>query len=144
MTGVAKKKKTNRDWYSDPFYTNTKGYRMRLCIHVFGSGDCEGTHCSIFLYLMQGRFDDTVGWPLQIKLQITLLNQLSDEHHLSHTVHFVKSKHDKSITHRVYDGDTAECGLGAHKFISHDNLIKITPACQFLKDDCIFVRVNKP
>ena len=144
MTGVEKKLKTKRDWYSDPFYTNNKGYRMRLCIDVYGCDENEGSHCSIFLYLMRGRFDDTVSWPLKIKLGIMLLNQTSDDHHLSHTVHFVNSRHDKDVTHRVIDDDMADSGLGSYDFISHGDLMKVSPICQFVKDDCIYVRVYKP
>jgi len=59
MTGFAKKMKTKREWCSDPFFTDTKGYRILLEVYVCGIGDYEGTHCSIFVNLMRGRNDDS-------------------------------------------------------------------------------------
>jgi len=144
MTGLAKKLKTNRDWYSDPFYTDVMGYRIRLCIDVGGDGDCKGTHCSMFLRLMRGRYDDDLSWPLKTNFQIVLLNQINDDHHQSHTVNFIKAINERDVTHRVFHRDMAKSAWGSSSFITHEHLKRVTNTCQFLKDDCIFIRVSKP
>ena len=71
-----------------------------------------------------------------------LLNQISD------------SEHDSGVL--VYDGNTPQCytsrlteneravhGWGFSKFVSHEQLYKATPTCQYLKEDYIFFQVNK-
>ena len=39
-------------WYSDPFYTHNKGYKMCLCVVTAGE-----THLVVFLFLMKGPHD---------------------------------------------------------------------------------------
>ena len=80
ITDIAAKVKNKTEWYSDPFYTGTTGYRMHLRVDVGGDGNNEGTHCSIFLRLIRGRYDDAMSWPLKIYLQVTLLNQINNDH----------------------------------------------------------------
>ena len=144
MTAFTKKRKNKRDWYSDPFYSHNKGYRLCLVVDTAGCDDYEGTHCSMYLFLMRGRHDDQLEWPLKIKLKLILLNQMGDKNHCSGTINFAEASHVKDVTHRVIDEDMAESGRGCPDFISHKELTKITPTCQFLKNDCIFVRVCKP
>ena len=51
--------------YLPGFYTYQHGYKM--CIHVDPNGvaDGEGTHISIFTYLMKGLYDDHLKWPFR-------------------------------------------------------------------------------
>ena len=97
-----------------------------------------------FLYLMQGQYDDAVSWPLNKELQITLLNQTSDIQHYSHTMPFSSAVHIRDVTQRVIDQDMAKSGLGFPDFITHKDITTHSLTCQFLKDDCIFIRVCKP
>ncbi|XP_065917520.1 TNF receptor-associated factor 5-like [Dysidea avara] len=129
MTGVAKKLKTQRDWYSNPFYTDITGYRIRLCVDVGGHGNHEGTHCSMFLRLMRGRHDNDLSWPLKIELQVTLLNQINDDQHYSQRFPFIDYVHDRNVTHRIFHNDMAEAGLGHSSFVSRQDLSKITATC---------------
>jgi len=65
-------------WFSSPFYTNTRGYTDTQCLRVDagGIGEYKDTQCPMVLYLMQGDYDDVISWPVKIKLQIRLLNQI--------------------------------------------------------------------
>jgi len=113
---------------------------MCLNIDAGGFSDGKGTHYSIFLYLMQGKHDDAIHWPLNMKFKLTLLNQLSDSQHTY--VHF--SEADHNATHRVLARDMASTGWGSSCFVSHEHLSEVTPTRQFLKDDCIFVSITRP
>ena len=144
ITGFIMKKKAKKEWYSDPFYTNIKGYKMCLRIDANGFSEGEGTHCSTTLSLMRGEYDDGVHWPLNMKLKITLLNQLRDDEHETHLLRFSEVAHDKDVTHRVLIGDKAPSGWGIPCFISHRYLTEATPTRQFLKDDCIFISISRP
>ena len=75
-----------RSWYSNGFYTHHHGYKMCLNVDASGSAEGEGTHVSVYLYLMKGENDDNLIWPLRYKCTITLLNQLVDGFHLARTL----------------------------------------------------------
>ena len=141
MTEYKEKKENAIQWYSDPFYTQNKGYKMCLRVDPAGHGDGEGhdTHLSAFLYLMKGPYDDELTWPLRGKFEIKVLNQISDsEHHLVTLLYDDRASDDSAG--RVTDGKK---GWGYSQYISNEDLNKITPTCQYLKDDCLFFQVTK-
>ena len=79
---------TELSWsYSRKFSHHNNGYKMCLNVCAGGEGDGEGTHLSIFLYLMKGPHDDNLKWPLRVNtlasLLVKLLNQISDNLYLS-------------------------------------------------------------
>ena len=132
-------------WYSDPFYTHNKGYKMCLRVSAtadYGNSTCKGTHLSVFLYLMKGPHDDELTWPLLgKKFEIKLLNQISDSEHHSRTLTY-----DNTIqaiyANRVTEHDKSKLGRGWHEYISNEDLNKITQTRQYLKDDCLFFRIT--
>ena len=72
MDDFEKHKKSNDIWYSPPFYTHLGGYRMCLRVYANGNGDGKGTHVSVFVSLMRGKFDDLLKWPFHGKVTIQL------------------------------------------------------------------------
>ena len=137
------KKKNIVQWYSDPFYTHNKGYKMCLSVDAAGS-DGKGTHdhLSVFLYLMKGPHDDELTWPLSEKLEIKLLNQINDSEHHSKTLPYNDNTSDRSAS-RVTEGNQSKTGWGWARYISNEDLNKITPTCQYFKDNCLFFQVTK-
>ena len=133
MTEHNDKKENAIQWYSDPFYTHNKGYKMCLRIDAAGYGKGKGTHLSVFLYLMKGPHDNELTWPLRGKFEVNVLNQISDNEHYSMIITF------EAI--RVIEGDRATRGWGYQQFISYD--YRSTPTCQFLKDDRLFFQITK-
>ena len=143
IAGYSEKKNNEVQWYSDSFYSHDKGYKMCLRAYPAGEGDDEGTHLSVFLFLMKGPHDDELTWPLRKKFQVKLLNQTSDCEHFSLTVDYYIDKVPEEFAGRVIDGDKAKNGWGYPQFISNEGLLKVTPTCQYLKDDYIFLQVSK-
>ena len=139
MSEYSGKKKDEVQWYSDPFYTHNKGYKMCLKVYVAGIDDSKGTHLSVYLYLMKGPHDDELTWPLRGKLQIKLLNQISDSKHHSMTLPYDDDT-PEIRTSRVTEGKK---GWGWAQYISNEDLNKIIPTRQYLKDDCLFFQVTK-
>ena len=145
MSEYGKKRRNNVEWYSNPFYSHNKGYKMCLNVDAGGHSKGKGTHLSAFLYLMKGPHDDELTWPYtEGKFKIKLLNQISDSEHHFWMVNYNKIASSNSAS-RIIDGNRsrAKDGQGRHKFISNDDLSKVTPTCQFLKDDCLFLQVIK-
>ena len=65
-------KRNDVDWYSPPFYSHVRGYKMCLNVCANGHGDGEGTHVSVFVCLMMGEFDDDLKWPFSGTFTIQL------------------------------------------------------------------------
>ena len=136
------KKRDKVQWHSDPFYTHNKGYKMGLRIYAAGYGSGEGTHLSVYLYLMKGPHDDELTWPLRGKFEIKLLNQINDSEYHSDTVAY-SYKTPETSAGRVTVGNRSKKCWGCAQYISNEDLNKITPTCQYLKDDCLFFQVTK-
>ena len=148
VSEVEDKKIHSRKWHSDPFYTYEKGYRMSVRVLVNGTDKVKGTHMSVYLYLMKGQYDGNLQWPLRGAFQIALLNQKMDGGHYINDYNTVKfiDKTPAAITNRVIGKQSDEMaheGLGRNEFIKHEDLKKETDTCQYLKDDCIFLRIHQ-
>ena len=142
VTEFNKKRATKAIWYSDTFYSHDKGYRMCLNVFAGGNGNGTGTHLSVFLYLMKGPHDCRLRWPLRGTFKVKLLNQISDCEHYSTTIAYDDHTKNDSAG-RIIDGEKAPRGWGKSQFIANGDLYKVTPTSQFVKDDCIFLRVTK-
>ena len=139
ICGFNKKKENEFEWYSDIFHSESKGYEMWLRVDAAGNGGGKDTHLSVFLYLVKGPHDDKLAWPLKGKFQVTLLNQISNCKHHTVTVSNDDRIPDSSASRF---GKSSDC-WGKRQFISNEDLHKVTPTCQYLKDDCIFFQVSK-
>ena len=71
MSQYSIKRRDAIQWYSDPFYTHNKGYKMCLRVDAAGIGNGKVTHLSVFLYLMKSPHDDELTWPLRGKFEKT-------------------------------------------------------------------------
>ena len=136
--------KNETKWHSDPFYSHIRGYKLCLRVIAAGSGSGRSTHLSLFLYIMRGQYDGHVKWPIMGAFEISLINQLKDAEHYPNTVRY-SEKTSSNIANKVSTkgSEVASDGLGRNEFISLRDLIKVTETCQYLKDDCIFIRVCK-
>ena len=90
-------------WYSEPFYTHSRGYKMCLCVYPAGVEDTEDPHLSVYLYLMKGPHDDDVIWPLTGKFEIILINQMQNNGH-----------HSRSIFHDNHAPRRSACRVTGH------------------------------
>ena len=137
MTNVEQHKIDNDHWFSPPFYTHPQGYKMCLSVVANGCGRGEGTHVSVFAYLMRGEFDDHLKWPFQGHIIVAMLNQLEDMNLIAETIPFTETSESMYIA-RVTDGDRAPGGWGCPTFIAHTDLnYKPAKNCQYLMHDCL-------
>ena len=134
-----RKKADKVEWYSDPFYTHNKGYKMCLRVDAAGHKKGEGTHLSVYLYVMKGSHDDEIIWPVKGNFKIQLLNQISDSLYYSMGLTY----DHKTPVNRVTDSSKATDGQGSSRFIPNEDLYRANPTCQYLKDDCLFFQITK-
>ena len=126
-------------WHSDCFYTQNKGYMMRLLVYAGGRGIGKGTHLSVYLQLWKGAYDDELTWPLTGEFLITLLNQISDDKH-----HSYQLRYDDNTPLDVKSKITVKANFstwGSPNFISNAELKTANSEVQFLKNDCIYMQV---
>ena len=109
-------------WWSAPFYTHPCGYKMKIV--VYPRGHLTRTHVSLYCHLMKGEFDEELQWPFCGKVFIELLNQASDDNHLSSTIDFSTvaetfgAARVENTAQRVRTGD-CQRGFGVQLLISH-------------------------
>ena len=127
MEDFAKHKKSNDIWYSPPFYTHLGGYRIGLKVYANGFGIREGTHVSVYVYLMRGEFDDHLKWPFHGDVLVQL--KKTDPPHYQKYIYLNDKTPDDYVCKP--SKERKDFGWGCRRFISHADLY----AGGYLKDD---------
>ena len=143
VTEFSKRKQFNNIYYSPPFYTHTRGYKMCLKMYANGYGTGEGTHVTLYACLMEGEHDDDLVWPFRGDVTMELINWRKDNGHHQKTTHFNSTTDpDNKYCCRIYN-EVIGVGLGIHQFISHSSLsYNSTTNTEYLQDDCLRLRVK--
>ena len=140
MSKVSQYKKLDDTWFSPPFYTEIGGYKLQLAVHANGVGIGEGTHVSVFVYLMKSENDDSLKWPFSGDTTIQLLNWREDKGH-------VEGMLDNAVPDsctRVTKGDRALNGMRYRRFISHADVgYNLQKNTQYLHNDLMCFRISK-
>ena len=140
LDDFAKKKVAGVEWISDPFFTTQTGYKLCLSVCHDGDGKEYKGYISVFVVLQRGPNDDILSWPLDKTVIVTLLNQLEDRFHYVNTIRFGNASEE--IT-QIKPGAQSATGWGKKKFIPHTDLSKSqSKNCQYLKDDCLFCKIE--
>ena len=130
-------------WFSRPFHSMYRGYKMCLGVNTNGHGTGTGTHVSVAIHLMKGENDANLQWPFKGRIRVTLLNQLEDNDHHTLGVWSPDNVPPEYASSRVVDGDRAQIGWGKPKFIAHEELHHVPGSNrQYLKDDNLFFRIE--
>ena len=138
LLGFDRRKKNNEVWYSQPFYTKIRGYKMCLKVYTNGYGKHKDSHVSVFVNMMRGEFDDQLEWPFRGEITVELLNPNSDQQHCVRSFVYSDEKIGTSdIANRVMKGDMCFCGYGSPKFISHTELQQ-----EYLKEDSFILHIQ--
>ena len=135
MSEYAKKKSDEDTWYSHSFYTHHKGYKMCLNIEAASKDIDNDTHLSVWLYLMKGSHDDQLEWPLKGHCGVKLLNQIGNNKHYVGIGEYFTNGNE-----RITSGEKI-LWYSTH-FITYEDLHKVTPSRQYIKDDSIFFEVD--
>ena len=131
----SKRRQFNNTYFSPPFTTSTQGYHFFLRMDANGVLSGEGSHLSIYAYIMKGQHDDCLRWPFTGDITFELINWLEDKGHYKKTT---SVKNFFGITEGEYGNAT-----GFHTFISQSSLLlNSSTNTQYLYKDCIRVRVQ--
>ena len=110
---------------SAPFYSHCYGYKFRLMIRYYG------LDIGAKLYLMKGEYDDKLPWPVEVKVQLKLLNQAGDHHHVvrNREIKWRKDERDKK---RDIDDS----------LMTYPDLEKRDDGVQYMMNDCLKFRIR--
>lgn len=111
-------------WYSDPFYSNHRGYKMCLTVYANGTGKGRDSHVSVFATLMRGEYDDELAWPFRGSVSVELLgieDYFGDEKEFSGVFKF-NSRTPPRATKRPIEDDRNKYGHGDPEFVEHDEI----------------------
>ena len=94
VTEFSKRKQFNNRYFSPPFYTHPRGYKMCLYVDANGGVDAygnstgKGTHVSVLACLMKGEHDEQLQWPFNRDIVIDLLNWRENKGHHKESISF--------------------------------------------------------
>ena len=115
---------------SDPFYTESCGYKMQLLLYPNGAGSAENTHISLYHSVIKGEYDALLSWPFKTAVKFSLIDQQS---------RIFQQNVDFSFTHNVTERprENSSSSLGMPLFVKHEKL----KTRRYLVDDTLFLRV---
>ena len=129
-------------YWSPPFYTSARGYRMCLKVYPSGTGLGEGTHVSVHGCLMKGDYDDELNWPFTADVVVDILNWRGDYHHHRLVLQFNENSLDDSRS-RVHRTNELGHSWGISKAIEIEALFPLHSSnVQYLADDCMCIRMD--
>lgn len=139
MTNYIRCKHTRNLWFSPPFYSAYRGYKMLLRVDAFGVGDGKGTHLSLYVCIVKGQYDEKLVWPVKGEMVVQLLNWKDNSKHVRELVGFSGNR----ITSDTAVGPRPK-GKGRHQFATH-RVIESTAdeMAQYIQNDCLRLQVDK-
>ena len=136
LNGYTSKKVEEENWYSRPFYTHLRGYKLRLSVSCNGDDEGEGTHISLYVHLMSGKHDDELEWPFQRPITIQLLDQKEGRKHHEYVLTFDDAPSECAV--KIEEPiDFDHPGWGTPKFMAHSRL-----SPRYLVNDSLSFRVS--
>ena len=114
-----------------------RGYKLRLCVtidDVLLAGN--GTHISVWVFLMRGEYDDSLEWPFSADITIKLVNWRKSQD--GREVVTSTIAHD-----RLLASESKHLSPGIFKFIAYNEVESTTGFRQYLKNECLMFRVTR-
>ena len=107
-------------WFSPPFYSHLQigGYKMCLKVVANGEASGEGTHVSVYIFLMRGEFDNVLKWPFRGKITVQLKKKDPPHHQL--TIDLFSHVPRECVCKPTKERN--RFGRGCGKYISHSDL----------------------
>ena len=137
LNNFLKRKQFDNTFYSPPFYSHYKGYKM--CLRVFANGEGDVEDVSVFVNIMSGDNDEQLHWPFAGVVELMLLNWIENKGHHEKTLDIDAS----SGLVRVTEGDLGK-RWGYSQFISHSSLrYNRSTNTEYLRNDSLRFRVKQ-
>ena len=142
MYNFSEYKRMDCSWVSTPFYTGPDGYKLLLKVCANGDVSVEGTHVSVYVYLVKGEYDDILTWPFKCNITIRLLNWREDKGHVEKTITFNDTTDIECCTRVMKNNTAITGGWGKHQFLSHSDLY-YNNNTEYINNDVLCFVVSK-
>ena len=141
VTGFSSRLENGSTCCSPPFYTHSRGYKMRLMVTPGASGEDKG-NMSVRAQLMAGEYDSSLQWPMNVDLTVEMVNWARNSSHVTKTIDFGTAPMDYRT--RVPKESKVATGMrGYGKFCSHATLFGGTRDIVYVEDDCVHIQVKE-
>ncbi len=132
----AKSEEENIKIESDPFFTESYGYKLKVTIFANGTDSGENTHLSVSIVVMKGEYDAILPWPFKKKVKFTLIDQQEDPVERENvSIQLIPGDNPENFARPVSEENV---GRGFAQFISHNKL----NSRRYLVDDTLFLKVE--
>ena len=138
ISEFSKRKQFNNIYFSPSFTTSRQGYKFSIKAFANGVKSGRGSNITISAIIMKGQHDDHLKWPFTGTIIIKVLNWLEDKGHFKQVYSIDPNDGIARVTEGEYGKDFC-----FYKFMSHTSLFDSSTNTQYLKDNCIRVRVHK-
>ena len=149
MANYQQLKDEKGSWRSPYFFSHPGGYKMCLVVHPRSNDYCGGSnnYLAVYVHIVSGRHDDQLMWPFLGEVEVELLNQQENDRHHAETVR--RTNAEESAKKPNVGGVNEWLGFSlfsspepeALNSSSESDSEQISPL--YLKDDCLFFRVQK-
>ena len=126
-------------WESKCFFTCSRGYRFHLALQMTSVDGMDFLSC--FLFLNEGKYDDSLTWPFSGVIRVIVFNQIVDSSHIGCCLRY--NEDASPDVHRRVTGDSPLVGWGFERLMpwswfigSEDSAIK------YVVDSEAFIEVN--
>ena len=117
--------------YSPPFYTTRYGYKLCALAYLNGNGSGKGIYLSLFVAIMQGKYDSLLPWPFQQKITMKLL----DQEQVSHVTNTFRP--DPNSQNFQRPRSEMNIATGCPLFCSHSQL----RSRGYVRNDTMFIKI---
>ena len=122
---------------SDPFYTESPGYKLKVRLYPNGCNIGMNTHLSVYIVVMKGEYDAILPWPFNKEVTFTLIHQKVDPPRRHNAVSKLTPNNDMP-GHFSRPKNEENSGRGEPHFISH----LLLKAMRYVVDDTLFLQVE--
>lgn len=116
------------------FYTSDHGFQMKVILYPNGYGTEEGTHLSIYIVIMKGKYDALLTWPFRQTISFILLNQNGGAD-ITDTL-----RPDPTSISFLRPTEEMNIASGFPSFVLLTELMN--PTNGYIKDDTIFIKIK--
>lgn len=125
-----------KELFSEPFYTGKQGYKLQVCIHPDSVQANKNRYLSVYIAVMKGKFDALLPWPIQQRVEFTLIDQQDDPSKRQDVVMFFIT--DSSWPSSARPTAHRNEGRGFPRFVSH----KILKTRRYIVHDTLFLQAG--
>jgi hypothetical protein len=124
--------------YSEPFYTEKYGYKLKISLCPNGHNDGKNTHVSVYVSVLRGEYDGILPWPLKRKIKFILVDQKEELSQRRNIEKSITPTQNITVQSFIKPKTRSNLGRGYDTFVSHE----VLKTEKYIVDGAIFLQVE--